>query len=250
MLPPVSDRLIFVKMKARRADEHFQSLEGEMNKWAAKPYTIIEHTDFEKVLHIVRIEITPTPEIVAMLLGDFVCCLRSALDQLAWRLARLSPGRTFTRTEQRQISFPIFEVRNSTYNDRRKLFPPAVADVIDTFQPYLRGNAFKDDPLWQLNELWNLDKHRTIPTAPYNLNVGFPGTGWQRFVRTNRLTYDLEVAFRLALAWTYPVDLKPEISVEILFGETGVFEIPLSRLCEINDFVRNEVIPRFAGFFP
>ena len=184
-----------------------------------------------------------------MLFGDFVCCLRSSLDQLAWRLAHLAPVRTFTRNQQRQINFPIFEVRNATYEDRRKLFPSTVADIIDSFQPYLRGSAFRDDALWQLNELWNLDKHRTIPSLPYALDIGFPGTGWKRFVHIDRLTYDLEVRFPLAFAWTYPVDLKPNVSVEILFGETNVFEISLSRLREINNFVRNEVIPRFAGFF-
>lgn len=244
------DHLIFVKMKARRADEHFQSLEKELAKWATKPYTVIEKTDFEKVVHVVRIEITHTPELIAMLFGDFICCLRSALDQLAWKLAHLPPKRTFNRTRERQINFPIFEVRNATYDDRRELFPSAVASVIDTFQPYLRGNAFRDDPLWQLNELWNIDKHRTIPISPYTLNFGFPVGGWERFVRHNRLTYDLEVVFPLAFAWTCPVDLKPTISVEILFGETNTFEIPISRLREINNFVRNEVIPRFASFFP
>jgi hypothetical protein len=39
--------LIFVKMKARRADEHFQSLDAELGKWAMKPYSITEKTDFE-----------------------------------------------------------------------------------------------------------------------------------------------------------------------------------------------------------
>lgn len=246
----LADRLIFVKMKARRADEHFQSLEREMAKWAAKPYTIIEKTDFEKVLHIVRIEITPTPEVIAMLFGDFICCLRSSLDHLAWRLAHLPPIRAFTEREERRIQFPISKLKDSTYESLLSLFPSAVTPDIDSFQPYLRGGAFRDDPLWQLNELWTLDKHRTIPTLPYALNLGFPGTGWKHFVHIDRLTYDLEVRFPLAFAWTYPVDLKPNVSVEILFGETNVFEISLSRLREINNFVRNEVIPRFAGFFP
>jgi hypothetical protein len=245
------DRLIFVKMKARRADEHFQSLEREMAKWAAKPYTIIEKTNFEKALHIVSIEITHTPEIIAMLFSDFISNLRSTLDQLAWKLAHLPPVRTFNRTEERQIHFPIFETRNATYEDRRALFPPAVAEIIDTFQPYLRRNAFRDDPLWQLNELWTLDKHRNIPTAPYELSLGFPSIpGWERFVRRNGITYDLDVAFPIALAFDRSVNLKPDVSVEILFGETGILEITLSRLREINNFVRNEVIPRFMGFFP
>src|SRR5271157_147217 len=101
----IPDHLIFVKMKARRADEHFQSLEKEMAKWSAKSYTIIEKTDFKKALHIVGIEITPTPEVIPMLFGDFVCNLRSSLDQLAWRLAHLPSAGAFTRVQERQISF-------------------------------------------------------------------------------------------------------------------------------------------------
>jgi hypothetical protein len=245
-----ADRLIFVKMKARRADEHFQSLEKELSKWSAKTYTITEKTDLKQAIHIVNIAITPTPEAIPMLFGDFVCCLRSSLDQLAWRLAHLPPVRTFTRTQQRQINFPIFEERNATYEDRRKLFPPTVADIIDTLQPYLRGNAFRDDPLWQLNELWNLDKHRTSSIPPYNVNIGFSDDLLHSFVRHNRLTYDLEVAIPLFIAWTRKVDLKPKLTVEILFGETNYLELPISRLREINDFVRNDVIPKFTGFFP
>jgi len=249
-MPPFADRLLFIKMKARRADEHFQALEKEMSNWALKTHTVTKQTNFENVREIYKINITPTPEVIPMVYGDFICCLRSSLDQLAWRLAHLPPKRIFTRTQQRQINFPIFEDRNSTYEDRRKLFPPAVADVIDTFQPYLRGRAFKDDALWQLNELWNLDKHRTSAIPPYNINLTLPDDAAQDFVRHNRLTYDLEVVIPLHLAWTRYVDLNPRLTVEILFGETNYLEVSLGRLREINEFVRNEVIPRFTDFFP
>lgn len=250
MTRAVADRLVYVKMKARRADEHFHSLESELGKWAAKPYTITKQLQFDKWLYTVRVDISLTPEIIPMLLGDFVCCLRSSLDQLAWKLAHLPPIRTFTEREEKRIQFPIFKVRNNIYDDIRKLFPPAVADVIDNFQPYLRGNAFRDDPLWQLNELWNMDKHRTIPISPYSLNISFPMEGWHEFV--NPATYFrhyFEVNFPIGMALTGEVNLEPTISVEILFGE-GPLEVPFSRLKEINDFVRNTVIPRFAGFFP
>ena len=32
---------------------------------------------------------------------------------------------------------------------------------LKSLQPYQRGNAFRDHPLWHLNELSNIDKHRT-----------------------------------------------------------------------------------------
>jgi hypothetical protein len=119
-------------------------------------------------------------------------------DLVAWRLAHLPPVRVFTKTQERQINLPIFETRNSTYDDRRKLFPPAVADIIDTLQPYLRGNAFRDDPLWQLNELWTMDKHRTIPMSSHSLNIRFPMAGWERFIAaaTNLHPYGIRKMIR------------------------------------------------------
>src|ERR1700687_3034582 len=102
---PRPDRLVYVKMKARRADGHFHSLDTELTKWATKPYTITKQIKFKQLLYIIRVDITPTPEIIPMLLGDFICCLRASLDQLAWRLAHLPPVRTFTRTQERQINF-------------------------------------------------------------------------------------------------------------------------------------------------
>jgi hypothetical protein len=242
--------LIYVKMKARRADEHFHSLDAEIRKWAAKPYTVTKHLQFENLLYVIQVDITATPELVAMLLGDFVCNLRSALDQLAWGLARLDKARSFTEREKRRIQFPIAKVKDATYDSLLSLFPSAVAKEIDSLQPYLRRNAFRDDPLWQLNELWTMDKHRSIPVSPYSLNIGFPMDGWERFVNSSTyLSHYFEVAFPIGLALTGEVNLEPSISVEILFGDS-TFEIPFARLGEINNFVRNEVIPRFAGFFP
>jgi hypothetical protein len=248
MTRSIPDRLLFIKMKARRADEHFHFLKGEIAKWARKPYTVVEETELKESLHIFRIVFTPTPELIPMLFGDFVCCLRSGLDQLAWSLAHLDPSRSFSNSEERQISFPIF-TNADTWGQRRTLFPSAVAEVLDALQPYLRGDSFRDDPLWQLDKLWTLDKHRTTPTSHYDVGVDFGAPNPHEFRRYIRRFPDrLEMAFDLA--WASKVKLKPQVSVEILFGEVGNFEIKLGRIGEINDFVRNDVIPRFTGFFP
>ena len=42
------------------------------------------------------------------------------------------------------------------------------------------------------------------------------------------------------------MDLDPRLTVEILFGETNYLEVSIGRLREINEFVRNKVIPRFT----
>lgn len=242
--------LVHIDMKSRWAQEHFDVLEREIDKWIKlPPYTVRHEDDLKNVLQVWRVEIGLTPESIPKALGDWVCCLRAALDQLAWQMAHiLAPGRTFTDKEERNISFLIFRENSSTYRDRRMLFPAAVADAFDTIQPHLRGSAYRDDPLWQLNELWNLDKHRTIPISNNSLDVRFPMRGWDAYKID--FDYGFEVHFPLRSAWESPMDLKPEISLEVSFGDGTIFDLPLVRLREINDFVRNTVIPKFSSLFP
>jgi hypothetical protein len=245
-------RLIYVEMKTRRAQEHFTALQAELDKWLENPkkYTVREYTDFDHGVHIVRVEIGYISKAIPVLVGDFVHNLRSALDNLAWELAHLPPKRVFTEAGERHINFPIFKRRDDpTYVSRRSLFPSAVAEIFDSFQPYKRGDAFRDDPLWQLNELWTLDKHRAIPMNSNSVNLNFPGTEWQRYFR--EIDYGAEVHFPILMYYASKVHLKPTVSVEILFGEhMGDFVISRARLGEINDFVRKDVIPRFMCFFP
>ena len=82
----VHPRLIYVDMKVRRANVHLDALEVVVKNWIdSKPYTVIQRDDFDKAVHICRIEDEVAPELIPMLVGDFVCCLRAALDQLAIR---------------------------------------------------------------------------------------------------------------------------------------------------------------------
>jgi len=69
-------------MKTRRAQEHLDAFEVELDKWLKlPPYTVTQKTDCEKVEEVWGVWMKQTPERLAMLLGDFVCCLRSSLDQ-------------------------------------------------------------------------------------------------------------------------------------------------------------------------
>src|ERR1039458_7395547 len=212
-------RLIYVEMKARRAQKHFSTLQAELNKWLEDPkkYAVLENTDFDHGEHIVRVETGYIPEAIPMLLSDFVHQLRSCLDNLAWELAHLPPKRSFTEVEERQIYFPIFAWRDSTYISRRSLFPPAVAEIFDSLQPYKREQSFRDDPLWQLNELSTRDKHRAIPMNSNSVNLGFPGTEWKRYFR--EIDYGAEVHFPILMYYASKVHLKPTVTVAILFGE-------------------------------
>jgi hypothetical protein len=248
----VSPYLIYVDMKVRRAKFHLDELEKVVTDWiASKPYSVTHEDDLDKLLRIWRVKDKPTPELIPMLVGDFICCLRSALDQLAWQLAHFDSSRIFTRREERQIQFPIFTTKDRTYLDRLKLFTSTVGKALDRFQPFHRGDAFRDDPLWQLNELWTMDKHKAIPVNGNSYLVHFSFDGWERYRVPPTQTHTIiEVHFPLGEAWKSRWSLEPAVAVRVLFGDyMGEFEISMPRLKEINDFVAGEVIPAFAGFF-
>lgn len=237
-------------MKILRAHEHLEALEVAAIRWLyPPPYTISGQEDSNLGLYVCRVDMHVSDNAIPALLGDFLCNLRSSLEHLAWQLAHLSPKRVFTDRQVKQICFPVFEERTDLYDSIRGLFPSAVAIEIDELQPFKRGAAFPEHPLWQLHKLWNLDKHREIPISPTSMKLTFPQyngeyTGWMRVFEKH-----LEVRFPLSVARNCPVKFEPEVSIDILFGEGDDFVVPWSRLREIYDFVRNDAVPRFAGFF-
>jgi hypothetical protein len=235
-------------MKTGRAKMHLEVLEREVSAWLNLPPHKLREWDQPDGWHYYAIEIAKISGDVPLLAGDFVCCLRSALDQLAWALAHLDPERILTLKpgQLKQISFPISWPGDTNYTDRRKLFPPAIADIINTFQPNGGGDTYRKHPLWQLNELWRLDKHVMIPANCQEINILLPGQ--------QMLGRDADGCMVVRAPsdgiWLRIARFKPKITHAVFFGEyMGDFEVSVPRLREIYNFVCDEVIPKFAGFF-
>jgi hypothetical protein len=116
--------------------------------------------DSKRLIYYVQRADNP-PEGIALVAGDVIQNLRSSLDQLAYQLFIGNSGVT---ASARHVYFPIGRDR-ADYEDRkprdtRGLTASAKA-LIDSVHPYKGGN----DTLWQLHELNNTDKHRTLITA-------------------------------------------------------------------------------------
>jgi len=93
-----------------------------------------------------------------VIIGDCVHCLRSALDQLVWGLARVPDSRT---------AFPICRTEKEWITDAPSRYwsvPDTYISLINRAQPYHRGDKAAEHPLALLSVLSNLDKHRGIPT--------------------------------------------------------------------------------------
>ncbi len=241
----------YVHMKARRADFHLQTAEKQLRDWVkSNPYTVTEKDDSERTHHIFIITPQRPPnEEISLGIGDFVNCLRSSLDQLAWNLVSLFPSTIPTdETTATRITFPICRTDQS-YREKRALFHSSIHGALDSLQPNDRTNAIHTHELWRLDKLWNLNKHRTIPVNCGNWTIKFPGT-MKGFIEEDRFNQCFIVGVPCLSRFSFrPTYVKPQIIPDILFGEyMGTFAVDIKRLRKIHTFVADDVIPQFAPF--
>ena len=225
-----------------------KELLNENKKFGVNLITL--HPKILEMLHIC-IEQKVTPDPVCMLIGEFAYSLRSSLDNLAWLLALLTTAKPGPMT-----AFPI-ESKCPLPGDRgyaKKVanLPPQALSVIESLQPYKTAPSFKDNPLWQLNRLCNIDKHRTVAVGHIAFSIVFPGFP-EVWVDTDTFTHAMIISVPIADKEKFQLNISID---DIVFGEPielpdGIsdFEVTMDGLSAIYDFVRNDVVPRFAGFF-
>jgi hypothetical protein len=171
----IDSRLIWEKIK--RAMKHIEELNKSRDAFIdSQPYRIErEHNPqtrefIYRLVHIRR----PMPE-MAVIAGEALYDLRSALDHLAWWLVENHIG---TPPNPRDVYFPICE-SSSHYGSARvrllTLMDANAVGIIDAVKPYKGGN----DILWRLNKLNNIDKHRLLLTVA-SIHVGYSESALER----------------------------------------------------------------------
>jgi hypothetical protein len=203
--------LIEAREKVRRADKHFSDLEAEVATWRATDshaLPIEGRLDGEWFVAFYR---EPLPIIgSALICGDFVQNLRTALDYAVCEIASAFTGAEPTKRNQ----FPIYsseddftaQVRNCKPVERSPLFGVPIDSpawtIIEGAQPYKnRGNIVEfegtrfDVPtdLESVASYSNRDKHRAL-----HVQIAMP---------LDVTSYPASFRFR-----------RPELVVESLFG--------------------------------
>ena len=237
----------YLVTKAERAKLHLDAFNGHVSAYMKEPYTVICTYDAENRRYIKRFQLKSFDPVLASELGEFLYCLRSGLDQMAWQLA-LPNAR---RDSPRDIYFPIFRDVTETkaaqrYSDRLALFPGDVAKELDAVQPHRGPGAPETHPLWQLNKLCNFDKHKLIPIHSRGINPFVPSVPGAKIEEL-----DQEDAIEVSVPEQYKdhLDLKPTLPDPIEIGEwNSDWRLPLYRLSDIHDFITCTVIPRFVPF--
>lgn len=266
------------RLKINRAVHHLQQLEAHGRAWIESNRhlsDVVPDPDGSEYSLIIAIVDDVPGDPFSLLISDVVQNVRSALDHLAFLLAG-----TFTsplpEDLARDSQFPIVGNENSKGGpaEGRQIFStnvkrwlggidPRAQGVIERLQPFQAGSAYRQHPLWRLQRLSNIDKHRLLHAAGsvadgfiirhvdlINSNMQIrPNTTPQVFrAFVKRDTVVARIAFE-------PIDPSKEMKVKV--------ELPLfiafadgidaqrnvvATLVELYNFAVNEVIQPLEAF--
>jgi hypothetical protein len=156
------------RAKLARADEHLDALYRETDGWGDRdPFRIVREHNADGTVHqfSLRFKVQPDTLRWALLLGDALHNLRSALDHIVYALAVRQTGRD-PPPKMRDLNFPIRSSRDAWNKQADKAIAPLnepTRAAIKKAQPYNRlktGQGFM--PVWWLRLLNDADKHRLL----------------------------------------------------------------------------------------
>lgn len=166
------DQLDGIRLKMKRAKDQVDSLRAEIEAFGArKPYGLGSYFDADaRELSVLATVREAHSGMWGVMVGEILHNLRSSLDQLVWQLVILETGLPPTTTK---TGFPIY--KSEAGYDKASGAPLLLHGVgsnaralIKSMQPFSTGENIKS-PLWQLREVSNFDKHRTLHVTSTSL---------------------------------------------------------------------------------
>lgn len=156
----MTERLVGPRLKLARAKAHLRDLDPRVLAFLeARPYDAIMETDPQTGENKAWFKLRAEPDPCwALLIGDALHNLRSALDLLYWQLVE-NNGNSPTKRDSFLISDSKTEFdRVAGPVIRRRAGKKAFEIIRDEVQPYDGGNR----ALWCLHKLDIVDKHRLL----------------------------------------------------------------------------------------
>ena len=162
-----------VQAKLVRAHQHLLTLEQAVNAYVQlNPYRVeVEPAGVNlegKVIRYVARQnpsVPPPPADLSLLVGEALYQLRSSLDHLVHQLVIANGGQALL-TDSRKHQFPVFETAQG-YDARAGRMVAGVTQEAEArirgTQPFKWPGQPQSHPLWLLQDLNNIDKHRFVP---------------------------------------------------------------------------------------
>jgi hypothetical protein len=169
-------------LKAARAYQHLLALRGACDRFEkSNPAMLVPEFKASRPGHDFRYVVRKTPpDRLGPMIGDVISNLRAALEYAVYELTLAHSGRELGGTAfpvcttaqawgQRDVRTRQPSWRSGAYKTRG--IPAEARSLIREHQPY-RWKRYRRRPLWVLNELWNIDKHRTLHIATTAPSIG------------------------------------------------------------------------------
>ena len=248
-----------IRLKLDRAQTHLESIRELLRPVQTGHYHLAREQCEEPHLVNLRFILPDADRTLSTVIGDCLHNLRSALDHLVWQLVLTNPPKRPSRKNQ----FPICKTADgwieALSRDRLRGVVPKAIPLIWGLQPYVMTPIDPvSHPLWILNELTNIDKHRTLTVTtsavmnpevafgrglPWN-EGGFKMTGLQAFLNG-------DIIGKLVARQVPPEpDLQAHGTLSVVFQDPPATRREIaSELETILTFLRDDVVPTFEPFF-
>lgn len=161
--PRAANRHLGSRAKIARAKHHLESLDRDIAGFLeGRPFRVTVDCISDGTLHIARLEHGPQPPFDrwAVIIGDCVHNLRSALDYVAWELAG-------SHDSDSETLFPIFDTLedwNRKSRRRTKRLSAHVVGLIESMQPF-RSATPSLSALSALRRVSDADKHKLLTVS-------------------------------------------------------------------------------------
>ena len=230
--------------KVARARKHLQHLEGEISGFCGREgYAVtyeLDHDIGEKSLILTASEAIPDDWSAGI--GDIAHNLRSALDHAVYDASVQEVGSPVALSE-----FPIFFDKDLFLRDGRggglhkiRGVSAKTRTVIEQIQPFNTRKEGAESILWILQEVSNMDKHRTLhlcrrATEDFRIEIvkDIPLVGGFEWLAPLGILEDRTVVARWKpSALDGDMDMKAHISFNVVFQDGLLANNPVIGVCE------------------
>ena len=223
-------------------------------------YTLTPEVDRKGRL-VVRIgKVEPFPLGFASVAGEAAHHLRSALNYIAYALARPA-----TSAQEKRIQFPILENAQKFRDNGVNMMTgaePRVMAAVKSVQPYQHRRLPEAKTLQWLSALNNWDKHKTLAVAAGSIvdsSIGLHISGVAEIVHREHFRGTMKAGKILARFEVGNCETGAEIYPDVNLSLLPVFDVGgpkevtnrpvVDTLRRTVNFIESEVVPRFIKFF-
>jgi hypothetical protein len=256
-------------LRLDRAEEHLKTFDTDLRRFLKKrPYEFLppeHHPEIKQVWYHVKVKGQPPTE-CSVPVGDALHNMRAALDNLVYALAVKESGEEVPPFHDK-IAFPIHDDPKFWKPNGQKIgaIPSRAKTIIESLQPYHRRKTPHQHPLWVLQKLNNIDKHRflhVVGMVVSNADIDFSKSvaGIRFWLTDQPLKRDAVIAkIDYSRAKTnvpggspkQSVDMDLRFGVSVCFDEPGVNAIDSAQVILEDDllaYLRGAVIAKLSPF--